>query len=77
LAWCWRGGRLEIGDAEGAEHGGGPLGAGCDGALGGAIAEVDVDDADGLENGCVARSPRVLLTAPGCLTMSAEIVSRA
>jgi len=46
LTWCWRGWRLEIGDVEGAEHGSGPLGAGCDGTLGRAIAEVDVDDAD-------------------------------
>ena len=51
LARCWRGWRLEIGDAERAEDGGGPLGARRDGALGGAIAEIDVDDADGLEDG--------------------------
>jgi len=33
----------------GAEHGGGALSAAGDGALGGAIAEIDVDDAHGLE----------------------------
>ena len=37
--------------AESAEHDGGTLGASCDGAFGGAVAEIDVDDAYGLEDG--------------------------
>jgi hypothetical protein len=35
---------IEVCDGEGAEHRGGALSAAGDGALGGAIAEIDVDD---------------------------------
>ena len=49
LAPGWWGWRLAIGDAEGAEHGGGALSAGRDGTLGGAVAEIDINDADGFE----------------------------
>ena len=51
LAWLWRGGRIEVGDGESTQHGGGALRAACDGAFGGAIAEIDVDHAHGLEGG--------------------------
>ena len=50
LAWCWRGGRVEVGDADGAQHGRGALGAGRDGAFCCAVAEIDVDHPYGLEN---------------------------
>src|ERR1700757_1281358 len=42
---------IEIGDAERSQHGSGTLGAAGDGALEGAVAEIDVDDADGSESG--------------------------
>ena len=40
---------IEVCDGEGAEHRGGALSAAGDGALGGAIAEIDVDDTHGPE----------------------------
>jgi len=43
LAWGWR---VEIADADGAQHGRGAWGRSGDGAFGGAVAEVDIDDAD-------------------------------
>jgi hypothetical protein len=46
LAWGWRGGRVEIADADGAQQGRGAWGRSGDGAFGGAVAEVDIDDAD-------------------------------
>src|SRR6516225_6263125 len=47
---CGGFGGIEVCDGEGAEHGGGALSAAGDGALGGAIAEIDVDDAHGPES---------------------------
>ena len=50
LAWLRRVRGIDVCDGEGAEHGGGALRCRAgDGALGGAIAEIDVDDAHGLE----------------------------
>jgi hypothetical protein len=49
FAWLARGGRIEFGDGKGAQHGDGAVCAGGDGAFGGAVTEVDVDDANGLE----------------------------
>jgi hypothetical protein len=49
LAWLRRVRGIEICDGEGAEHGGGTLSAAGDGALGGAIAKIDVDDTHGPE----------------------------
>src|ERR1700747_2949811 len=43
--------RIELGDAERSQHGSGALCAAGDGALEGAVAEVDVDHADGPESG--------------------------
>ena len=42
---------IEIDDAERSQYGSGALGAAGDGALEGAIAEIDVDHADGPESG--------------------------
>src|ERR1700686_3582599 len=47
LAW---GGRVEVGDADGAQDGCGALCAGGDGAFCRAIAEINIDDPDGFEN---------------------------
>ena len=51
LAWLWRDRRIEVGDAEGAQHCGGALSATGDRALGGAVAKIDVDHTHGLEGG--------------------------
>src|ERR1700740_587075 len=42
---------IEIDDAERSQHGSGALGAAGDGALEGAVAEIDVDHTDGPESG--------------------------
>ena len=49
VTWFWRDRRIDFVDAEGTQHHGGTVGAGCDGALGGAVAEVDINDTHGLE----------------------------
>src|SRR5262249_58751286 len=49
LAGLWRGRRIEVGDAERAQHGGGALRAAGDATFGAAIAESNVDDAHRLE----------------------------
>ena len=50
VAGLWWGGRIEVCDAECAQHGGGALGAAGNATLGWrAIAEGDIDDADRLE----------------------------
>jgi hypothetical protein len=48
VAWLRRSGRINVGNAEPAEHSGGPLRATCDAAFGTAI-EGDVDDAHRFE----------------------------
>src|ERR1700674_484066 len=50
LAWGWRGGWVEVGDADGAKGRCGALCCGGDGAFCRAIAEIDIDDPDGFEN---------------------------
>src|SRR5580692_7645043 len=50
LAWGWWGGRVEVGDADGAKERCGALCTGGDGAFCRAVAEVYIDHADGFEN---------------------------
>ena len=49
LAWLWGRRWVDFADGERPQDGGCALSWSCDGSLGGAIAEIDVDDAHGLE----------------------------
>src|ERR1700694_3357050 len=50
LAWGWRGGRVEVGDADGTKDRCGALCAGGDGTFCCTVAEIDIDHPDGFEN---------------------------
>jgi hypothetical protein len=44
FTWARRVWGLDFLDAKGAQHHGGTIGPGCDGALGGVVTEVDIDE---------------------------------